>query len=69
MGSAARPGCAGPGSGSFITISNTIKNRNCSLLFPPAGHTQATLLGLVETIVLGENVYLRWEHQWPGPRR
>jgi hypothetical protein len=31
------------------------------LLFPPAGHTQATLLGLVETIVLGENVYLRWE--------
>jgi hypothetical protein len=32
-----------------------------SLLFPPAGHTQATLPGLVETIVLGENVYLRWE--------
>ena len=31
------------------------------LLFPPAGHTQATLLGLMETIVLGENVYLRWE--------
>jgi hypothetical protein len=31
------------------------------LLFPPAGNTQATLLGLVETIVLGENVYLRWE--------
>ena len=23
--------------------------------------TQATLPGLVETIVLGENVYLRWE--------
>ena len=32
-----------------------------SLLFPPAGNTQATLPGLVETIVLGENVYLRWE--------
>ena len=31
------------------------------LLFPPAGQTQTTLLGLVETIVLGENVYLRWE--------
>ncbi|HEX6825724.1 MAG TPA: hypothetical protein VF077_05340, partial [Nitrospiraceae bacterium] len=31
------------------------------LLFPPAGHTQTTLLGLMETIVLGENVYLRWE--------
>ncbi len=31
------------------------------LLFPPAGHTQTTLVGLVETIVLGENVYLRWE--------
>ena len=32
-----------------------------SLLFPPAGTTQVTLPGLVETIVLGENVYLRWE--------
>jgi hypothetical protein len=31
------------------------------LLFPQAGHTQTTLLGLMETIVLGENVYLRWE--------
>lgn len=31
------------------------------LLFPPPGHTQATLPGLIETIVLGENVYLRWE--------
>jgi hypothetical protein len=31
------------------------------LLFPPAGNTKATLLGLAETIVLGENVYLRWE--------
>ena len=26
-----------------------------------SGNTQATLPGLVETIVLGENVYLRWE--------
>jgi hypothetical protein len=32
-----------------------------SLLFPPAGNMQATLPGLMETIVLGENVYLRWE--------
>jgi hypothetical protein len=31
------------------------------LFFPPAGNTQTTLPGLVETIVLGENVYLRWE--------
>ena len=31
------------------------------LLFPPPGHTQATLPGLMERIVLGENVYLRWE--------
>jgi hypothetical protein len=31
------------------------------LLFPPAGNTKATLLGLAETMVLGENVYLRWE--------
>ncbi len=60
-GYADRPGCAEPGSGSFITISSTIRSRSCSLLFPPAGNTQATLPGLVETIVLGENVYLRWE--------
>lgn len=32
-----------------------------SLLFPPAGQTQGTRPGLVETIVLGDNVYLRWE--------
>lgn len=32
-----------------------------SLLFPPVGMTQAAIPGLVETIVLGENVYLRWE--------
>jgi hypothetical protein len=32
-----------------------------SLLFPAAGNGQATLPGLAEAIVLGENVYLRWE--------
>jgi hypothetical protein len=37
------------------------QEQKLSLLFPPAGNTQATLPGLVETIVLGENVYLRWE--------
>lgn len=37
------------------------QEQKISLLFPPAGNTQATLPGLVETIVLGENVYLRWE--------
>ena len=37
------------------------QEQKLTLLFPPAGNTKATLLGLVETIVLGENVYLRWE--------
>ena len=37
------------------------QEQKLSLLFPPAGNTQATLPGLVETIVLGENVFLRWE--------
>jgi hypothetical protein len=37
------------------------QEQKLSLLFPPTGNTQATLPGLVETIVLGENVYLRWE--------
>lgn len=37
------------------------QEQKLSLIFPTAGHTQATLPGLVETIVLGENVYLRWE--------
>jgi len=37
------------------------QEQKLSLLFPPAGNTQAALPGLVETIVLGENVYLRWE--------
>jgi hypothetical protein len=37
------------------------QEQKLSLLFPPAGNTQAALPGLAETIVLGENVYLRWE--------
>ena len=37
------------------------QEQKLSLLFPPAGIMQTTLPGLVETIVLGENVYLRWE--------
>ncbi|HSL02894.1 MAG TPA: hypothetical protein VK901_05080 [Nitrospiraceae bacterium] len=37
------------------------REQKLTLLFPPAGNTQTTLHGLVETIVLGENVYLRWE--------
>jgi len=37
------------------------REQKLSLLFPPAGSTQAILPGLAETIVLGENVYLRWE--------
>jgi hypothetical protein len=37
------------------------REQKLSLLFPPAGNAQAILPGLVETIVLGENVYLRWE--------
>jgi hypothetical protein len=37
------------------------QERKLSLIFPPAGSTEAPLPGLVEAIVLGENVYLRWE--------
>lgn len=36
------------------------REQKLSLLFPP-GNAQATLPGLAEAIVLGENVYLRWE--------
>jgi hypothetical protein len=46
------------------TIHNHQQNhreQKLSLFFPPAGNIQAILPGLVETIVLGENVYLRWE--------
>ena len=32
-----------------------------SLVFPPAGHSESLPPGLVEYIILGENVYLRWE--------
>jgi len=45
-------------------IHNHQKNhqeQKLSLSFAAAGNTQAALPGLVETIVLGENVYLRWE--------
>ena len=37
------------------------QEQKLSLIFPPAGDTQATLPGLVESVVLGDNVYLRWE--------
>ena len=37
------------------------REQKLSLLFPPAGQAKAALPGLVETVVLGENVYLRWE--------
>jgi hypothetical protein len=37
------------------------QERKLSLLFPPPGAGNVTLPGLVETIVLGDNVYLRWE--------
>lgn len=36
------------------------QEQKLSLLFPPVGAAQQTP-GLVETIVLGDNVYLRWE--------
>ena len=36
------------------------QEQKLSLLFPPVGAVQPTP-GLVETIVLGDNVYLRWE--------
>jgi len=37
------------------------QEQKLSVLFPPAGTSQPTLQGLIETIVLGDNVYLRWE--------
>ena len=37
------------------------QEQKLSLLFPPSGQTQSTPPGLAEMIVLGENVYLRWE--------
>jgi len=37
------------------------KEQKLSLIFPPSGPDRAAVSGLVETVVLGENVYLRWE--------
>ena len=37
------------------------REQKLSLLFPPAGQAKAALPGLLETVVLGENVYLRWD--------
>lgn len=37
------------------------REQKFGLLFPPPGNTQSTPPGLAETIVVGENVYLRWE--------
>lgn len=37
------------------------QEQKLSLLFPPPGPDRANLPGLVEVIVLGDNVYLRWE--------
>ncbi|MDN5941310.1 MAG: hypothetical protein L0H94_05445 [Nitrospira sp.] len=37
------------------------REQKLSLLFPPAGQAKPALPGLVDTVVLGENVYLRWE--------
>ena len=38
-----------------------VQEQKLLLLFPPVGQAKAALPGLVETVVLGENVYLRWE--------
>ena len=37
------------------------QEQKLALLFPPPGPDYALPLGLVETVVLGENVYFRWE--------
>jgi hypothetical protein len=37
------------------------QEQKLSLLFPPPGNDPTRVPGLVETIVLGDNVYLRWE--------
>ena len=37
------------------------RERKLLLLFPSPGNAQAALPGLAEAIVLGDNVYLRWE--------
>jgi len=37
------------------------QEQKLALIFPPPGSDQPPASGLVETVVLGENVYLRWE--------
>jgi hypothetical protein len=37
------------------------QEQKLSLIFPPPGSNDPPASGLVETVVLGENVYLRWE--------
>jgi hypothetical protein len=37
------------------------QEQKLALLFPPPGPEYPLVSGLVETVVLGENVYLRWE--------
>jgi hypothetical protein len=37
------------------------QEQKLSLIFPPPGPNRPVAAGLVETVVLGENVYLRWE--------
>lgn len=37
------------------------QEQKLSLLFPPPGVNSSGIAGLVETVVLGDNVYLRWE--------
>lgn len=37
------------------------QEQKLSLIFPPPGPDYPLVSGLVETVVLGENVYLRWE--------
>ena len=37
------------------------QEKKFSLFFPPTGNIQTTLPGLAESVVLGDNVYLRWE--------
>jgi hypothetical protein len=37
------------------------QEQKLSLIFPPPGPDRPVASGLVETVVLGENVYLRWE--------
>jgi hypothetical protein len=38
------------------------QERKTVLLFPPPGHVPANSLLPVETVILGDSIYLRWEH-------